>query len=83
MIQTVIDTKYKGVAIGVYLFCTTISGTVAAAVVGNLISHIVGDKEDPDNMEGKIIALNTMIPCLLAAICFYIAGFPYQKFKNE
>lgn len=32
---------------------------------------------------GYILALNTCIPCLLAAICFYKAGTPYECFKVE
>jgi predicted MFS family arabinose efflux permease len=38
MIQTVIDVKYKGVAIGVFQFGTTISGTLASVVLGIVIT---------------------------------------------
>lgn len=39
MIQTVIDVKYKGVAIGVFQFGTTISGTIAVVVLGYVITE--------------------------------------------
>lgn len=39
MIQTVIDVKYKGVSIGVFQFGTTISGTLAVAVLGIVITE--------------------------------------------
>ena len=37
--------------------------------------------DDTNNTVGLILALNTTIPCFLAAICFYMAGAPYSEFK--
>ena len=34
--------------------------------------------ENPANV-GKVIAINTCLPCFLAAICFYRAGIFYEK----
>ena len=31
MLQTCIDTRFKGVSIGIFLFATTISGTIAVS----------------------------------------------------
>ena len=39
MIQTVIDVKYKGVAIGMFQFGTTISGTLAVTILGFTITE--------------------------------------------
>lgn len=43
MIQTVIDVKYKGVAIGVFQFGTTISGTLAVVTLGFVITSEEAD----------------------------------------
>ena len=32
---------------------------------------------------GKVIAISTCIPCFIAAICFWNAGFHYAKKKQE
>jgi hypothetical protein len=82
MIQTVIDTRYKAVSIGMFLFGTTISGTVASYLVGQLIQNFVPDN-DTSNTLGVILAINTTVPCLLASFCFYMAGGHYVKFKEE
>lgn len=38
MIQTVIDVKYKAVSVGVFFFATSIAQTLAAVVLGQLIT---------------------------------------------
>ena len=40
-------------------------------------------KGDTSNTIGVIIAINTTVPCLLAAFCFYMAGGHYVKFKED
>ena len=37
MIQATIDVRYKGVAMGVFLFATAIFGTIGTLVIGALI----------------------------------------------
>lgn len=39
MIQTVIDVQYKGVAIGVFQFGTTLCGTLAVVLLGFVITE--------------------------------------------
>lgn len=75
MIQTCMDVRYKGVAIGIFLFCTTISGTVAVTVDASLIKSL-GAEKDPKKI-GQIVALSTIVPTILAAIAFYFAGIHY------
>ena len=79
MIQTVIDVKYKSVAIGVYLFGTTIAGTLGSFVVGELITLYA---PEGGYTVGVIMAVNTSVPCLVAAFCFYMAGGHYSEFKR-
>ena len=38
MIQATIDVRYKGVAMGVFLFATAIFGTIGTFVIGALVS---------------------------------------------
>ena len=80
MIQTVIATKYKAVSIGVFLFFTTISGTICTVTLGALIGKYA---EDDMNTLGYILAASASIPCLIAAFCFYMAGFHYAEFKTK
>lgn len=80
MIQTVIDTKYKAVSIGVFLFGTTISGTICTIVLGALIGTYA--KTDMRTL-GYILAASASIPSLIAAFCFYMAGFHYAAFKTK
>jgi MFS family permease len=80
MIQAVIDVKYKGVAIGVFSFGTTISGTLAAVILGLVIT--AEDAEEQQGL-GEILAISTAIPCFLASLCFYRAGTFYVEFKKS
>ena len=78
MIQITIDVRYKGVAMGVFLFSTAIVGTIGTAIVGVVISGVTDQKK-----EGLIIALNTAIPCILAAFTFWISSIHYGRFKEQ
>ena len=40
MLMTVIDNRFKGVAVGIFLFFTTIAGTVAVSVDGLMIKKL-------------------------------------------
>ena len=80
MIQTMIETKYKAVSIGVFLFFTTISGTICTVTLGALIDTYA---EHDMKTLGYILAASASIPCLVAAFCFYMAGFHYAEFKSK
>lgn len=71
------DSRFKGVSIGIFLFATTISGTVAVSFTAQMIKHFDA-KDDPEKI-GKIIGFSTTVPCLFAAFCFYKAGIHYAK----
>ena len=80
MLMTCIDIKFKGVAVGIFLFATTIAGTIAVSFDAQLIKWLDGT-EDPVQV-GKVVALSTTFPCLLAAYCFWNAGKHYAVFKE-
>jgi MFS family permease len=75
MILACIDPMYKGLAVGIFLFATSMSGTFVIWLDAKLVSSY------PDQL-GTIITLTTTIPCFLSAFCFWKAGFPYEKFKQ-
>ena len=80
MIQISIDVRYKGVAMGVFLFATSLSGTAATLVVGVMntdfhVSEQIG--------KGKVIWLNTALPCILSMVFFYISGIYYDRFRKS
>jgi hypothetical protein len=77
MIQTVIDVQYKGAAIGVFQFATAMSGTMALVTVGSIISGLNIDVLTDQRALGYILALNTVLPCIAATFCFYMAGTHY------
>ena len=80
MIQVSIDVRYKGVAMGVFLFATSLTGTAATLIVGVMDTkyHV---KEQIG--KGKVIWLNTALPCVLAMVFFYISGIYYDRFRRN
>jgi len=85
MIQQVVDVRYKGVAIGVFLFATTLAGTLAATVIGEVVTATKDDPNDPDDPAtiGVIMAISTGVPCIFATIFFYIAAQRYEEIRIE
>lgn len=81
MLLTCIEVQFKGVAVGIFLFATTIAGTVAVWFDARMIKALEAT-DDPVQI-GKMIALSTTVPCLLAAICFWRAGIYYAAVKTE
>jgi hypothetical protein len=80
MIQTVIDVKYKAVSVAVFFFATAISQTIAAVVLGEIITKFELNSDKIGEL-GLVLALFTAGPCLLASYCFYKCGKPYEDFK--
>jgi len=80
MIQATIDVRFKGVAMGVFLFATAIFGTIGSLVIGVIIDdfHIKSQ-----TYKGEIIAINTALPCLISALLFYIAKSHYADFRRQ
>lgn len=80
MIQATIDVRFKGVAMGVFLFATAIFGTIGSALIGFVFQdfHITTQQN-----KGYIIAFNTAFPCLVSAILFYISKSHYAEFRRN
>lgn len=80
MIQATIDVRYKGVAMGVFLFATAIFGTIGTLIIGVIIDdfHITSQSR-----KGWLLAVNTALPCLCSSILFYVASHHYAKFRKN
>ena len=65
-----------------FLFSTTVSGTIAATVVGSINDAFADSNGDVDPVTlGYIMTVSTVVPCIFAAMCFKIAGNHYVAFK--
>ena len=82
MILTSIDPKYKGQAVGIFAFSTTMSGTFVVWLDAKLISLMDSNGDSLFHI-GTVITLTTSLPCLIAAICFWRAGIHYEQFKLD
>ncbi len=71
---------YSLIAISVFLFTTTISGTIATVVIDQLVEAV--DAYNHLERLGYIMVASTCIPYTLAIPCFYIAGKHYVEFKK-
>jgi len=75
-----IETKYKAASIGVYVFLTTITGTICDVIIGKLVEdYALNDVK----ILGYILAASASIPCLIATLCFYKSGLYYAEFKTK
>ena len=79
MIQATIDVRYKGVAIGVFLFATAIFGTIGTLLIGAIINdfHISSQER-----KGWLLAVNTAVPCFISAVLFYMASIHYEEHRR-
>ena len=60
----------------VFLFATAISGMIGTLVVGEVIDGLeITEQRDI----GYVIAINTGVPCIFAALMFYITSFHYER----
>jgi hypothetical protein len=81
ILSTVCDSAIRGTAISVFFFLITIFGVIAPYFFIALQNHYGLDaKEEPREL-GILIACCTVIPCIIAVPCFYIAGVKYSWFK--
>ena len=85
MIQTTIDVRYKAVSMAVFLCLTGISGMCGTFLAGEIetLFDIDTTEESSQDGIGYVIALNTVIPSLIAAIFFYVCGFYYEAHMIE
>jgi hypothetical protein len=79
IIQTIIEVKYKAVAIGgLYLSFSYISA-ISSMVTGYLITKL--DIGDNFQELGYFLCFSTVVPSAIASFCFYRAGLHYKDYK--
>ena len=85
MIQTTIDVRYKAVSMAVFLCLTGLSGMCGTFLAGEIetLLGIDATSEASQDGIGYVIAINTVVPSLIAAIFFYICGFYYEAHMIE
>ena len=79
MIQSIIEVKYKAVAIGgLYLSFSYISA-ISSMVTGYLITKL--DLGENFQELGYFLCFSTVVPSAIASFCFYRAGYHYRDYK--
>lgn len=81
ILATVVDPSVRGTAVSIFFFFITIFGVVAPHAYLALLNHYSLDPIEEPKEFGIFICLCTVIPCLLAVPCFYIAGVKYSWFR--
>lgn len=81
ILSTVCDSAIRGTAISVFFFLITIFGVIAPYFYIALQNHYGLDAKEEAQEFGILIACCTVIPCIIALPCFYIAGVKYSWFK--
>ena len=81
ILSTVCDSAIRGTAISVFFFLITIFGVIAPYFYIALQNHYGLDAKEEASEFGILIACCTVIPCIIAIPCFYIAGVKYSWFK--
>ena len=80
MIQATIDVRYKGVAMGVFLSCTGVFGTLGTLLIGAIVDDYHISAQDK---KGWLLTVNTALPCLFSAIFFYISSIHYAEYRRN
>mmetsp|Transcript_11201 Transcript_11201/g.18841 ORF Transcript_11201/g.18841 Transcript_11201/m.18841 type:complete len:264 (+) Transcript_11201:1104-1895(+) len=81
ILSTVCDSAIRGTAISVFFFLISIFGVVAPYGYLAIQNHYGLDPEEEPEEFGQLIAICTVLPCILALPCFYIAGVKYSWHK--
>lgn len=81
ILSTVCDPSIRGTAVSVFFFLITIFGVVAPMGYQAMFNiYGLNPYEEPREF-GIMVALCTIIPCILAIPCFYVAGVKYSWYK--
>jgi len=81
ILSTVCDPSIRGTAVSIFFFLITIFGVIVPKAF-TVIQNYYGLEPEHEPVEfGIFIALCTIIPCVLAIPCFYIAGVKYSWYK--
>jgi hypothetical protein len=81
ILSTVCDPAVRGTAVSMFFFIMTIFGVYAPMVFHSIHDHYGFDATEETFEFGLSVTLYTVIPCVLAIPCFYIAGIKYSWFK--
>lgn len=81
ILATVVDASIRGTAVSVFFFFITIFGVLAPHGYEAIRRHYDLDPIEEPVEFGIFICLCTVIPCIFAIPCFYIAGLKYSWFK--
>ena len=89
MVINTISPENKGFAVSAFLFCSTVSGTIANATLGALLGHF-GAKGDPNavppidpkpQLYGYFICGFVVVAYALSLPFFYLCGSHYTAIK--
>lgn len=81
ILSTVCDPSVRGTAVSMFFFLTTIFSVIAPNAF-HAVEHYYGLHPKHETEEfGRMICAFTVIPCILAIPCFYIAGVKYSWYK--
>ena len=64
----------------VFLCATAMFGSIGIQIVGQIQIDM---KIETQADKGKLLAINTALPCLIASVFFYISGIYYGRVKRE
>ena len=83
ILSSVCDPTVRGTAISVFFFLISIFGVCAPYGYTAIQNHYGLDPYEEPQEFGVLITLCTVIPCILAIPCFYIAGVKYSWHKDN
>lgn len=81
MIQGTVPSEQKGAAIGAFGFANNYIQAALSLLIGFVVTKFGLDSSQTSF--GIMCACVTSGPSLVAAICFFLAGIPYQEIKLE
>lgn len=81
ILSTVCDPAVRGTAVSMFFFLTTIFGVVAPNAFTAIQTYYGLDPGHEPEEFGQMIAFFTVLPCIFAIPCFYIAGVKYSWYK--
>ena len=81
ILSTVCDPSVRGTAVSMFFFLTTIFGVLAPNAFTAIQMYYGLDPGQEPVEFGQMIAFFTVLPCIFAIPCFYIAGVKYSWYK--
>lgn len=81
ILSTVCDPAVRGTAVSMFFFLTTIFGVIAPNAFHAIQNYYGLDPTHEKEEFGRMICAFTVIPCIFAIPCFYIAGVKYSWYK--